>query len=227
MFSNNTVFVIHPKNKPCGQQLKNSSDTLNDQVFEFIKNTYPKQKYLAMVFKILQPLNLIDNNLFFTSFPNIHVADFCSFINNKFEKNGATDQKFIKLCKYLRSKQIKFPKIAIKNPVAQKYVCAWTNTFQTCIFLFPDFKIKWTVPKVIWFNANLRCFFHIPIHPKIYRRPLYLCFIFRTVFFNARWINRTVMLSVTDPTSWWAMWTMPSVVLISTVKTFAYLLYIK
>jgi hypothetical protein len=45
MFSNNTVFVIHPKNKPCGQQLKNSSDTLNDQVFEFIKNTYPKQKY--------------------------------------------------------------------------------------------------------------------------------------------------------------------------------------
>ncbi len=165
MFSNNTVFVIHPKNKPCGQQLKNSSDTLNDQVFEFIKNTYPKQKYLAMVFKILQPLNLIDNNLFFTSFPNIHVADFCSFINNKFEKNGATDQKFIKLCKYLRSKQIKFPKIAIKNPVAQKYVCAWTNTFQTCIFLFPDFKIKWTVPKVIWFNANLRCFFHIPIHP--------------------------------------------------------------
>jgi len=86
MFSNNTVFVIHPKNKPCGQQLKNSSDTLNDQVFEFIKNTYPKQKYLAMVFKILQPLNLIDNNLFFASFPNIHVADFCSFINNKFEK---------------------------------------------------------------------------------------------------------------------------------------------
>jgi hypothetical protein len=53
-----------------------------------------------MVFKILQPLNLIDNNLFFTSFPNIHVADFCSFINNKFEKNGG------------------------KNPVAQKYVCA-------------------------------------------------------------------------------------------------------
>jgi len=136
MFSNNTVFVIHPKNKPCGQQLKNSSDTLNDQVFEFIKNTYPKQKYLAMVFKILQPLNLIDNNLFFTSFPNIHVADFCSFINNKFEKNGGTDHKFIKLCKFLRSKQIKFPKIAIKNPVAQKYVCAWTNAFKTSIFFF-------------------------------------------------------------------------------------------
>ena len=50
----------------------------------------------------------------------------------------------------------------------------------------------------------------------------YICFIFRTVFFNARWINRTVMLSVTDPTSWWAMWTLLSVVLISTVK----LLYI-
>jgi hypothetical protein len=33
------------------------------------------------------------------------------------------------LCKFLRSKQIKFPKIAIKNPVAQKYVCAWTNAF--------------------------------------------------------------------------------------------------
>jgi hypothetical protein len=93
-----------------------------------------------MVFKILQPLNLIDNNLFFTSFPNIHVADFCSFINNKFEKNGGTDQKFIKLCKFLRSNQIKFPKIAIKNPVAQKYVCAWTNAFRTYIFFFQILK---------------------------------------------------------------------------------------
>jgi hypothetical protein len=44
------------------------------------------------------------------------------------------------LCKYLRSKQIKFPKIAIKNPVAQKYVCAWTNTFQTYIFFFQTLK---------------------------------------------------------------------------------------
>ncbi len=30
----------------------------------------------------------------------------------------------------------------------------------------------------------------------------YICFIFRTVFSNARWIKRTVMLSVTDLTSW-------------------------
>jgi hypothetical protein len=29
------------------------------------------------------------------------------------------------LCKFLRSKEIKFPKIAVKNPVAQKYLCDW------------------------------------------------------------------------------------------------------
>jgi hypothetical protein len=126
MFSNNTVFVIHPKNISCGTIPKKNTSTpdLNTEIKEFLQTTYPKQKYLTMVFNILEPYNLIGKNLFFLSFPNIHVADIIAFFNNKFGKVNTTDARFIKLCKFFRSQNIKFPKISIKNPVAQKYVCA-------------------------------------------------------------------------------------------------------
>ncbi|MEI7486021.1 MAG: hypothetical protein WCJ72_01210 [Chryseobacterium sp.] len=127
MFSNKTIFVIHPKNQPCKTTLKttllNGDSNFSDQITDFIKSTYPKQKYLILIFNILNPYNLIDSNLFFKEFPNIHVADFCAFINNRFGKTPTTDAKFVKLCKFFQMNQIKFPKIAIKNPVAQKYVC--------------------------------------------------------------------------------------------------------
>ena len=127
MFSNKTSYVIHPKNQPCGissnSSLLDSPISSSDQVTDFIRLTYPKQKYLSLIFNILNPYNLIDSNLFFKEFPNIHVADFCAFINNRFGKTPTTDARFVKLCKFFQLNQIKFPKIAIKNPVAQKYVC--------------------------------------------------------------------------------------------------------
>lgn len=128
MFLNQKHFVIHAKNKPCQQinDSKNSDSNTNDinhQVVDFLQKTYPKQKYLPIIFKILESHNLIDENLFFTDFPNIHMADLCSFVNNSFAKPTSTDAKFIKFCKFLHAKGIRFPKISIKNPVAQKYLC--------------------------------------------------------------------------------------------------------
>jgi len=126
MFSNQTIFVIHPKGRLCGPKDKKNSvvNSLHEHVNDFIKTNYPKQKHLSMVFDILEPYNLIGKNLFFTSFPNIHLADIVSFFNNKFGKLATTDPRFLKICKFFRTQNIKFPKIAIKNPVAQKYVCA-------------------------------------------------------------------------------------------------------
>jgi hypothetical protein len=89
---------------------------------DFIAKTYPKQKYLPLVFSILEKHNLIDDNLFFIPF-QLHVADVCAFLNNRFGKILTTDLRYIKLCKFLQSHKIKFPKISIKNPVAQKYLC--------------------------------------------------------------------------------------------------------
>jgi hypothetical protein len=124
MFSNNEKFIIHKNDESCKSsqtQEENPNDSFQSAVIEFIKNTYPKQKYLTLVFKIMNTHNLIDANLFFIAFPNLHVADVCAFFNNRFDKN--IDSRFIKFCKFLRQKKIRFPKVAIKNPIAQKYVC--------------------------------------------------------------------------------------------------------
>jgi hypothetical protein len=130
MFLNQKHFVIHAKNQPCDTRqnnsinsLSNNDNNVHNQIVDFIQTTYPKQKYLPILFKIMEPHNLIGKNLFFTSFSNIHIADFCSFINNKFAKLANTDTRFIKLCKYLQTQEIRFPKIAVKNPVAHKYLC--------------------------------------------------------------------------------------------------------
>jgi hypothetical protein len=133
MFLNKQVFVIHPKNKPCNQLKKddenhNSSNSkilsIDQQISDFLQSTYPKQKHLPYVFNILNSHNLFDKNLFFVQFSNIHIADLCAFLNNRFGKTDSTDSRFIKLCKYLQSINIKLPKIAIKNPVAVKYLCS-------------------------------------------------------------------------------------------------------
>jgi len=137
MYLNKQVFVIHPKNKPCNQPKKedyhnsSSSDissskilSIDQQISDFLQSTYPKQKHLPYVFNILNSHNLFDKNLFFVQFSNIHIADLCAFLNNRFGKTDSTDSRFIKLCKYLQSINIKLPKIAIKNPVAVKYLCS-------------------------------------------------------------------------------------------------------
>jgi hypothetical protein len=123
MFSNKEKFTIHKNNETCDndQIQENPSVSFQPAIIEFIKKTYPKQKYLTLVFEIMNTHNLIDANLFFIAFPNLHVADVCAFFNNRFDKN--IDSRYLKFCKFLRQKQIRFPKVAIKNPLAQKYIC--------------------------------------------------------------------------------------------------------
>ena len=120
MFHNNLIYVIHQQNESCGES---TVQIKSDAVTDFISKTYPKQKLLPLVFHILEKQNLIDENLFFSEFPSIHVADVCTFINNRFGKIQTTDSRYIKLCKYLQYRHIKLPKVSIKNPVAQKYLC--------------------------------------------------------------------------------------------------------
>jgi hypothetical protein len=97
------------------------SDTSNMSVLDFINSTYPKQKFLKIVANILVKHNLINNELFFKEFHNIHVADFCAYINNRFEKQENT--RLVKLCKMLQNKNIKFPHVCIKNLTARRYLC--------------------------------------------------------------------------------------------------------
>ena len=124
MFVNKEIFTIHDAKQPCGRT-SSSTPELDQQnhVLNFVKSTYPKQKYLILFFKILTKQNLTDENLFFNNFSSVHVADFCSFINNSFGKQDQTDLRFIKVCKYLQKLKLKFPKISVKNPVAQKFLC--------------------------------------------------------------------------------------------------------
>jgi len=128
MFSNNEKFVIHKLDEPCGHTGDNdidiNSSDLSSQhyVITFIKETYPKQKYLTLAFAILEKHNLFDTNLFCIPYPNMHIADICSFFLNRFGKEDKTDSRYIKFCKFLQKKGIKIPRISIKNPVAQKYL---------------------------------------------------------------------------------------------------------
>jgi hypothetical protein len=99
----------------------NFEESIGDQVQNFVINTYPKNKFLPLVFKNLVKHNLIDSDLFFIDFPTIHLADFCAFINNSFgNKKTKSNSLLLKLCRFIRTKHIKFPVICIKNPVARQ-----------------------------------------------------------------------------------------------------------
>lgn len=120
MFSNDMKFVIHPTNTACCSHPRSSepsSDT-KTQVLNFLKESYPKNKHLPLLFGILLAQNLINNNLFFVNFEKIHIADFCSFILNRFLTREKSDPNMIKFCKYLKSRNIHLPKICIKNSIA-------------------------------------------------------------------------------------------------------------
>lgn len=126
MFHNKDIFTIHKINEICGDKstsMENPVHHIQLQVTEFLKSTYPKQKFIPLFFNIMVKNNLIDDNLFIVGFSNIHLADMASFLNNKFGKPNTTDTRFIKLCKYLQACQLQFPKVSVKNPVAQKYLC--------------------------------------------------------------------------------------------------------
>jgi hypothetical protein len=127
MFSNGEKFIIHKVNEPCGHDMaemeSDKQPSTQQNILDFIKETYPKQRYLSIVFNIIEKHNLFDENLFCIQFPNIHVADICSFFLYRFGKNENTDPRYIKLCRFLQKKGIKLPRISIKNPVAQKFLC--------------------------------------------------------------------------------------------------------
>ena len=123
MLVNNIRYVIHKANQPCGTLLTSDKTILHttdieNKISSFLTQTYPKNKYLTLVFNILTKNNLINPDLFFSDFQNLHIADFCAFINNRFGKKEKTDVNMLKFCKYLRIKSIKFPKVCVKNPVA-------------------------------------------------------------------------------------------------------------
>jgi len=123
MFTNGEQYIIHKKNEPCGTFNSDISETPSHHqlVLEFIKDKYPKQRYLSLIFEILKKHELFDENLFCIPFPNIHIADVCSFFLNRFSKNE--NIRLIKFCKFLQKKGVKLPRISIKNLEAQKYLC--------------------------------------------------------------------------------------------------------
>jgi hypothetical protein len=120
MLFNNVLFTIHPKNQTCQKSQQLESNSINTKTSELISSLYPKNKSLHLLFNILLNHQLINDELFFVDFPSIHIADFCSFVNNRFSKKEQVKSEFIKLCKYLQQKNLKFPRISIKNPIAQK-----------------------------------------------------------------------------------------------------------
>jgi hypothetical protein len=122
MFANKETFIIHRADQDCSQSSGSNDETTDHTlVSDFVQSTYPKQKYLKIVATILEKHDLINEDLFFIQFDNIHLADFLSFINNRFDKKKNTN--LIKLCKVLQTENVKFPNVCIKNPVAKKYLC--------------------------------------------------------------------------------------------------------
>jgi len=125
MFVNNTIFVVHPAHEFCAPSTKDTNVPTDNKlsVVDYIKSLYPKQKFLPLFFEILTKHNCIDENFYLNDFPNIHVTDLCVFLNNKFLKEKKIDQRFLKMCKWFQSQNIRFPNSSIKNPYAQKYLC--------------------------------------------------------------------------------------------------------
>lgn len=118
MFANQEKYIIHKSNATCSDLSDNN--TTDAEVYSFLNSIYPKQKHLKLIFKLLLKHNLINADLNFKSFPNIHVADFCSFITNPFGDDQKINPNIKRLCKYLQSLGLNFPKCAIKNKHALK-----------------------------------------------------------------------------------------------------------
>jgi len=128
MFASKQLFVIHEADQSCSQESGFSQEPPNNtHVSEFIQETYPKQKYLTLVGKLLEKNNLINDDLFFVDFNDVHLADFCAFINNRFDKKKE-NTRMTKLCKFIQSKRVRFPNVCIQNVRAKKYLCWLLHT---------------------------------------------------------------------------------------------------
>jgi len=123
MFLGGEKYIIHKLSEPCDLLPIEQNVNINDDIHpakEYVNSTYPKQKHLKFAIDIIERNNLIDHNLYFIAFPDLHLADVCAFFNNRFKNQKSTDPRIIKLCKFIQTSKIKFPKVSIKNPVAQK-----------------------------------------------------------------------------------------------------------
>jgi hypothetical protein len=125
MFTNQQQFVIHLAGISCGKSESSNtlSQTIASEVNELISTLYPKQKSLQLVTKKLLKYNAINEDLNFTSEPNVHLADFLRFINNSFDKNTKPNVNILKLCRKLQAEQIRLPNVCVKNPHAKRYFC--------------------------------------------------------------------------------------------------------
>jgi len=123
MLLNKQQFVIHPADQNCSHPYDSDEETRGSThpVSEYILKKYPKAKFLDLAASILEKNSLLNEDLYFIDFPKIHLADFCAYINNRFNKTE--DVALTKLFKFMRSKNVKFPGITIKNPLAKKYLC--------------------------------------------------------------------------------------------------------
>ncbi len=83
--------------------MSSTEEKVNTAISDFIQSTYPKQKYLKIVANIFEKHNLVNDDLFLVNFTDIHLADFCSFTNNKFDKKE--NVRMIKLCKYIQTQK--------------------------------------------------------------------------------------------------------------------------
>ena len=87
MFVNNERYVIHLQNELCGQAsstIESEIPPIKQQLSDFIVMNYPKQKFLNIIFNMLIIHILINDDLSFSDFSTVHIADFFSFINNRF-----------------------------------------------------------------------------------------------------------------------------------------------
>jgi hypothetical protein len=118
MFSDERLFTVHDSQHPCGREALQIP--AEQAVLDAVSSRWPKQKQWISFFKPVLKHDLIDENLFFKD-PQVHVLDFCSFLNNSFP-TPTPDPKMIKLFKLLQHKGIRAAKIAVKNKTAQKYL---------------------------------------------------------------------------------------------------------
>lgn len=125
MFTNQQEFVIHPLDQLCGpsDSTNNPAQSISSDVNDLLLTLYPKQKSLHLVTKSLLKKNALDQDLCFRDEPNVHLADFLRFINNKFDKSEKPETQMLRLCKQLQLHNIRFAYACIKNPIAKRYLC--------------------------------------------------------------------------------------------------------
>ena len=124
MFAENKTFVIHQQGvECCCEKTSIETDMTSTQLEDYISHSYPKQKFLKIIANILVKKDLLNSDLYFIDNEKVHVADFISFIINRFDKNNKPDARIVKLCKTLAHKNVKFPNVSIKNPQAKKLLC--------------------------------------------------------------------------------------------------------